>query len=75
MALTGSSKELVQRNVAADPAFGEAPLREGIDTCQRRSKFPQFGRSNFPQVRGDEIRQRQAMRAVWAGGRGDAAAG
>jgi DNA-binding phage protein len=27
-----SFKELVQRNVAADPAFGEALLREGIDT-------------------------------------------
>ena len=32
MALTRSFKELVQRNVAADPAFGEALLREGIDT-------------------------------------------
>ena len=31
-ALTRSFKELVQRNVAADPAFGEALLREGIDT-------------------------------------------
>jgi DNA-binding phage protein len=30
--LTRSFKELVQRNVAADPAFGEALLREGIDT-------------------------------------------
>jgi DNA-binding phage protein len=27
-----TSQELVQRNVAADPAFGEALLREGIDT-------------------------------------------
>jgi hypothetical protein len=32
MALTRSFKELVQQNVAADPAFGEALLREGIDT-------------------------------------------
>ena len=32
MALTRSFKELVQRNVTADPAFGEALLREGIDT-------------------------------------------
>jgi hypothetical protein len=32
MALTGSFKELVERNVAADPAFGKALLREGIDT-------------------------------------------
>jgi hypothetical protein len=32
MALRRSFKELVQRNVAADPAFGEALLREGIDT-------------------------------------------
>jgi hypothetical protein len=32
MALTRSFKELVQRNVAADPAFGEALLREGINT-------------------------------------------
>ena len=32
MALTRSFKELVQRHVAADPAFGEALLREGIDT-------------------------------------------
>src|SRR5258708_24085681 len=30
--LTRSFKELVQRNVADDPAFGEALLREGIDT-------------------------------------------
>ena len=32
MALTRSFKELVQRHVAEDPAFGEALLREGIDT-------------------------------------------
>ena len=32
MALTRSFKELIQRNVAADPAYGEALLREGIDT-------------------------------------------
>jgi hypothetical protein len=32
MALTRSFRELVQRNVVADPAFGEALLREGIDT-------------------------------------------
>ena len=32
MALTRSFKELVQQHVAADPAFGEALLREGIDT-------------------------------------------
>jgi hypothetical protein len=32
MALTRSFKELVQRHVAADPAYGEALLREGIDT-------------------------------------------
>ena len=32
MAKTRSFKELVQRHVAADPAFAEALLREGIDT-------------------------------------------
>ena len=32
MALTRSFKELVQRHVVEDPAFGEALLREGIDT-------------------------------------------
>jgi DNA-binding phage protein len=32
MALTRSFKELVQRRVASDTAFGEALLREGIDT-------------------------------------------
>lgn len=32
MALTRSFKDLVQRHVAEDPAFGEALLREGIDT-------------------------------------------
>jgi hypothetical protein len=32
MALTRSFKELVQRHVAADPAYGEALLRQGIDT-------------------------------------------
>jgi hypothetical protein len=32
MALTRSFKELVQKRVASDPAFGEALLREGIDT-------------------------------------------
>jgi hypothetical protein len=32
MALTGSFKELMQKRVASDPAFGEALLREGIDT-------------------------------------------
>jgi hypothetical protein len=32
IALTRSFKELVQRHVAADPAYGEALLREGIDT-------------------------------------------
>jgi hypothetical protein len=32
MALTRTFKELVQRHVAADPAYGEALLREGIDT-------------------------------------------
>jgi putative addiction module killer protein len=32
MALTKSFKELVQKRVAADPAFAEALLREGIDT-------------------------------------------
>ncbi len=31
MALTRSFKELVQRHVAADPTFGEALLREGIE--------------------------------------------
>jgi DNA-binding phage protein len=31
MPLTRSFKELVQRHVAADPAFAEALLREGID--------------------------------------------
>ena len=32
MALTRSFKDLVQRHVAGDAAFGEALLREGIDT-------------------------------------------
>jgi DNA-binding phage protein len=32
MALTRSFKELVQRHVAEDQAFGEALLREGINT-------------------------------------------
>jgi DNA-binding phage protein len=32
MALTRSFKELVQRQVASDPAFGVALLREGVDT-------------------------------------------
>jgi len=32
MPLTRSFKELVGRHVANDPAFGEALLREGIDT-------------------------------------------
>lgn len=32
MALTRSFKELVQERVAADPAFGQALLRESIDT-------------------------------------------
>jgi len=32
MALTKSFRELVQRHVAADPAFGEALLREAVDT-------------------------------------------
>ena len=32
MALTRSFRELVQRQVASDPAYGEALLREGIDT-------------------------------------------
>ncbi len=32
MALTKSFKELVQKRVAADPAFGAALLREGIDS-------------------------------------------
>ena len=32
MAVTKSFKEMVQRRVAADPAFAEALLREGIDT-------------------------------------------
>jgi hypothetical protein len=32
MALTRSFKELVQRRVASDAAFGEALLRDGIDT-------------------------------------------
>jgi len=32
MALTKSFKELVQSRVASDPAFGDALLREGIDT-------------------------------------------
>ena len=32
MALTKSFKDLVQRRVAEDSAFGEALLREGIDT-------------------------------------------
>src|SRR3954453_4707930 len=32
MALTRSFKELVQKRVGADPEFGAALLREGIDT-------------------------------------------
>jgi DNA-binding phage protein len=32
MALTRSFRDLVQRRVASDAAFGEALLREGIDT-------------------------------------------
>jgi len=32
MVLTGSFEELVQRHVAGDPVFGEALLREGINT-------------------------------------------
>ena len=32
MALTRSFKELVQKRVVSDPTFGEALLREGIDT-------------------------------------------
>src|SRR6266446_6417966 len=32
MALTRSFKDLVQKRVASDPAFGAALLREGIDT-------------------------------------------
>ncbi len=32
MAVTRSFKELVQEHVAADPAFAEALLREGIDS-------------------------------------------
>ena len=32
MALTRDFKELVQKRIASDPAFGEALLREGIDT-------------------------------------------
>lgn len=32
MALTRSFKDLVQARIARDPAFGEALLREGIDT-------------------------------------------
>jgi DNA-binding phage protein len=32
MALTRDFKELVQKRIARDPAFGEALLREGIDT-------------------------------------------
>jgi hypothetical protein len=32
MALTREFKELVQKRIARDPAFGEALLREGIDT-------------------------------------------
>ena len=32
MALTRRFRELVQKRVASEPAFGEALLREGIDT-------------------------------------------
>ena len=32
MALTLSFKELVQKQIANDPAYGQALLREGIDT-------------------------------------------
>jgi len=30
--MTRDFKELVRRRIASDPAFGEALLREGIDT-------------------------------------------
>jgi hypothetical protein len=32
MALTRDSKELVQKRIVSEPAFGEALLREGIET-------------------------------------------
>jgi hypothetical protein len=32
MPLTGDFKELVRKRIARDPAFRDAPLREGIDT-------------------------------------------
>lgn len=32
MTLTKSFKELVQKQIAADPAYGEALLRESVDT-------------------------------------------
>ncbi|HEX5326265.1 MAG TPA: transcriptional regulator [Acetobacteraceae bacterium] len=32
MALTRDFKELVQKRIGRDPAFGEALLREGVDT-------------------------------------------
>jgi hypothetical protein len=34
MALTGSFKELMQKRIESDPSFGEALLREGIDTLR-----------------------------------------
>jgi hypothetical protein len=37
MALTKSFKDLVQRHIAEDPAYGEAPLREGIRTPEASS--------------------------------------
>jgi hypothetical protein len=43
MALTRSFKELVRRNVAADPAFGEALLREGIDTTLTGDEMVEIG--------------------------------
>jgi hypothetical protein len=58
MALTRSFEELVQKRVASDPAFGEALLREGIDTTlgeatgtQPKSLIRMFGPRGNPQAR------------------------
>ena len=46
MALTRSFKELVQKRVASDPAFGEALLREGIDTTLGEPTAPSLRASS-----------------------------
>jgi hypothetical protein len=42
MALTRDFKELVQKRIARDPAFGDTLLRDGIDTLAgRRGRYQQ----------------------------------